>query len=607
MRFIKNMSLNKRIYFGFALVLALLLFVGVYSIIQMNNLGKITKELDENQIPSLYNIEEMHVDFVNAQRLIYRINSLPQLSEKERLTIKVNETLESFAGHQKEYSSTDFLPEEQALYDKYIAAVTPYIDLLKKSLELASAGKGEESEALITANTDTFNLVEDTLVELSVLQTKATNDYSDESVAMSSQAAIVILVLAITSLVIGLFVSILISKQVRKALNSVSDNSNQMLLSANDMMKSVEDTFQSVNTLDSSVSKTNTSIEEMVISISQTAGNAENTASSVEEISAAIEEMSKSINGVAQNASSLNMSSEQASSAISELAVSVQQVSNNAKNVSDTALAVQKDAIKGKTSIESTLEGMKDISKVISQASDVMKKLGKSSEEIGSIIEVIDDIADQTNLLALNAAIEAARAGEHGKGFAVVADEVRKLAERSAKATKEIASLIEGIQSESSNAITAIEQGTVKVDEGSKLTFDANEIILQIVSSINNITQEINQINVATTQQASGTEQIVKAVEDVNSQANMVMQATREQSLGADEIVRGIAHAREQVFQITAATREQSQYGKDVAQEMKVVSEQTKEVHRGAEEQSMKTELIVKGVENVVSEVDKLR
>jgi len=146
------------------------------------------------------------------------------------------------------------------------------------------------------------------------------------------------------------------------------------------------------------------------------------------------------------------------------MAASISQVAQNAQNVNELSEKVRSDAIDGQKAVADTLVAIKDISEVIHRAEDVINGLGKSSEKIGSIIEVIDDIAEQTNLLALNAAIEAARAGEHGKGFAVVADEVRKLAERTATATKEISELIKGIQGETSQAIKAIEVGTKRLN-----------------------------------------------------------------------------------------------------------------------------------------------
>lgn len=602
-----SFSLKKKLYISFGFILILLSAMSVYSLISLNKIGNIADKLDAKQFPSLYNVEEFHLDFINTQRIIFRINSVNDQSEKTRLIELAENTMKDLLLHQKDFESLPLDPDDIVIYDQLKPQLNSYLDILNQSLSYAKSGNFEKSTTLISDSTELFNRNEDLMTQLTKLQMESTQLMSDEAVLSSNNTRLFLMIATSVSLVFGIFIAIFIPKQVGRSLDLVSENSNQMLSSVNDMQRSVESAFTSANVLENSVTKTNQSLEEIVVSISQTAGNAENTASSVEEISAAIEEMSRSITGVADNANSLNSSTEQASSAIQEMAVSVQQVSKNAQNVSGTAIGVQKDALTGKSSIEMTLDGMQEISKVVKQASAVMQTLGKSSEEIGSIIEVIEDIADQTNLLALNAAIEAARAGDHGKGFAVVADEVRKLAERSAKATKEIADLINGIQSESANAISAIDTGMMKVDEGSKLAIDANRAIIQIVESIDNITQEINQITAATSEQAEGTNQIVKAVENVTSQANMVMQATREQSLGANEIVRGITHAREQVRQITASSREQSQYGQDVSKEMHVVSNQTKEVYFGAEEQAEKTKQIVTGIKNVVSEIEKLR
>ena len=171
---------------------------------------------------------------------------------------------------------------------------------------------------------------------------------------------------------------------------------------------------------------------------------------------------------------------------------------------------------------------MNRISQVVQQSSQNIHKLAESAEQIGEIIAVIDDIADQTNLLALNAAIEAARAGEQGRGFAVVADEVRKLAERTGKATGEITEMIKGIQNGTEEAVASMDEGNTEVNSGRELADKAGDSLAAVVRSSQEVMNMIMQIATATEEQSAAAEQISKNIE-------MVSTATRESATGAEQ------------------------------------------------------------------------
>ena len=169
-----------------------------------------------------------------------------------------------------------------------------------------------------------------------------------------------------------------------------------------------------------------------------------------------------------------------ASDAVNAMSNTTQRMAQNADAATQTSLKATQAAVKGGASVAETIKGMQRIRATVQSTGKKIKGLGERSLEIGAIIEVINEIATQTNLLALNAAIEAARAGEQGRGFAVVADEVRKLAERAARATKDITGLIKGIQVETSEAVTVMEEGTREVEEGTKLADQAGAALREI-------------------------------------------------------------------------------------------------------------------------------
>lgn len=184
--------------------------------------------------------------------------------------------------------------------------------------------------------------------------------------------------------------------------------------------------------------------------------------------------------------------------------------------------------------IEDTVNGMNGIAASVQEAASVITELGSRSKEIGRIIMVIDDIVDQTNLLALNAAIEAARAGEQGRGFAVVADEVRKLAERTTLATKEISSMIKAIQEDTKRAVSSMDASKREVEAELKLSKEAGGAINLIISSFNRVAEMIHQIAVSAEEQSTVSEQISMDIESVAS-------VTKETAAGSTEIASSAA------------------------------------------------------------------
>jgi methyl-accepting chemotaxis protein len=271
-------------------------------------------------------------------------------------------------------------------------------------------------------------------------------------------------------------------------------------------------------------------LREIVHSI---AGTAEHVASASEEILSAATRQS-------QGAEAQKDQATQVATAMQEMSATVCQVSGNSNNAAEASRRAAELARQGGLIVEETLAKMRAIAESTGKTGKRVEELGKSSDQIGRIVGVIDEIADQTNLLALNAAIEAARAGEQGRGFAVVADEVRKLAERTTSATKEIAQMIQTVQRETEVAVLAIEEGTRQVEEGVQTTAQAGHALREILETSESVGGMISDIATAGTEQSVTSETISNNMEQI---ANLVRESAEgsKQSAEACEDLSGRA------------------------------------------------------------------
>ncbi|MGH9491974.1 MAG: methyl-accepting chemotaxis protein [Terriglobales bacterium] len=226
------------------------------------------------------------------------------------------------------------------------------------------------------------------------------------------------------------------------------------------------------------------------------------------------------------------------SSAVEELTVSMKQVSNNAEASAEAARRALDAAEQGNRAVRDTLEGMQRIRASVQATAKKIKSLGDRSLEISEIINVINDITEQTNLLALNAAIEAARAGEAGRGFAVVADEVRKLAEHSRTATKDIAALIKAIQAETNEAVVVMEEGTKEVEVGARLADQAGKALEAISTVVRQSAELVQEISLASKQQVRGTEGVANAMQIISSITRQTSQGARQTARTVEQMVK---------------------------------------------------------------------
>lgn len=288
-----------------------------------------------------------------------------------------------------------------------------------------------------------------------------------------------------------------IQETVKMAENIADGN-----LSVKEIETKTED---EIGILGRALNKMKNNLKDMISKVKESAG----------EVSMGSENISMLSDSASSGAEKQTSQLTQVVTAVEEMSSTVAEVAKNSADAASSANKAKKSAIVGSEIVQSSIEGMERIEKSVAGSAKTIEELGKSSNQIGEIVAVIDDIADQTNLLALNAAIEAARAGEQGRGFAVVADEVRKLAERTTKATKEIADMIKKIQKDTSDAVSAMNEWNREVKNGVELSNRAGDSLKEIVGLVQNVTDMINQIATATEEQSAASEEITSNIEDI--------------------------------------------------------------------------------------------
>lgn len=284
------------------------------------------------------------------------------------------------------------------------------------------------------------------------------------------------------------------STQISTAITNVAEGAGKQVFNINTAIELMEKMLKLIKKVENSA-------------ISQT----EKLTETVQKAKATDEEMQNLSKSAANELNSIN----ETASLVSLMAEAINQVTTEATNVSQNSQETAETAQKGEIIVTKTVKGMEKIKDAVLNSSEKIDTLGKRSSQIGDIIEVIDDIAEQTNLLALNAAIEAARAGEHGKGFAVVADEVRKLAERSSTATKEIATLIQAIQTDTKEAVESMKTGTDEVEKGAELAYQTKKALKNILAAISETVDQIQNITASTEEIAASSGTVVQNISNI--------------------------------------------------------------------------------------------
>jgi phosphate/phosphite/phosphonate ABC transporter binding protein len=375
---------------------------------------------------------------------------------------------------------------------------------------------------------------------------------------------------------------------------------NNISASIEEMNAVISEIADGTDGLAASAEETSASMVQMVTNISEITSSTQEMSMAVESTSASIEQLSATINEVASNTGELAGAAQETQSAIVQIANSVKEVEQRAKESAVLSDKVRNEAVTfGMVSVEKTIKGMQNIKASVEKTADYIKKLGGRSEEIGKILNVIDEITDQTTMLALNAAILAAQAGEHGKGFSVVADEIKDLADRTSTSTKEIAVLIQSVQQEVGDAVTAMEEGLKSVETGFKVTNEAADALRKIVESSRRSYEMAAAIEHSTTEQAKAALLVSEAMEKVLDMVGQIAKATTEQNRGIQLIMNATEKIRDVSNYVKTATNEQSSTSKQISMAVEHVSDKSQQISRAINEQKIGSNQIWNSIEKI--------
>lgn len=400
-------------------------------------------------------------------------------------------------------------------------------------------------------------------------------------------------------------VSIEVEKESSRVLEGTqleSEAISNILNSIEELNKSIGMIAESIGGVSVSAEQTASSIDEMAANTEQIAKNTIGLSGAIDATSSSIEEMSASIKEVAQRTEELALSAEETLSATEEINSSIKDIETNARESARLSEKVTSEASNlGMAAMDKASESMERIQQIVEKTAGFIEKLGGRSEEIGKILNIISEITDQTTLLALNAAILAAQAGEHGKGFSVVADEIKDLAERTSFSTQEIADLIQAVRAEVKGAVTAIAEGLRTVEEGSKLSIGAKEVLKKIIESSQKSTEMTSTIEHATSEQTKGIRFVADAMENVKDMIGQIAKAASEQSKSGSLIISATENIRDITEHLKNATMEQSQGGKQIYKAVEEVSFRIHEISNGINEQKIGSNNILNSLEKIKS------
>ena len=531
-----RIKLGHKLVMGFASISILSAIVSICILFSLNNIEAVQVELVDDQYTSVETLMGMEVELIQSRMHILE-GVMEQQGEAKAIEVATIEAaIAAVQQSLSEYSGLLSNEYEEQVYYELAELVNEYLEKIQEISNQLKSGK----------IVDTAFVSDSTIFDKALEQLKSTVTLNTDYVSTAAERSTMNINLSkfvsiggtITSIIISCIVATMIIRNVLRNTHNIlsvlhkatnGDLTEEIQVTSTDEMADIAVASNELIQALSGITKEIINVSEQVVATS------EELVSSSEETEASVNQVNMSINHLADGTTNQVQAIQETDVSILNVTKRIEQVVANANSVGESTSKMSdmtKEGLEQSTQASQTMLGVKQAT---DKTAEVMNHLGRQSDEIGEIIAVIKGIADQTNLLALNAAIEAARAGEHGKGFAVVADEVKNLAEQSASSAEEIEKLITNIQEETKLAILAMEEGTKQVNVGVEVVEIATQSFQNIAGEVQAIVEQIAEVNTATQALKVDAEGVVEAVKTINMVAEEASASTEEIAASCEE------------------------------------------------------------------------
>ncbi|WP_405155563.1 methyl-accepting chemotaxis protein [Paenibacillus sp. FSL K6-0108] len=543
-----RLTIRMKLLTGFLIVAALLAFVSIYALTQIHDMSSKADDIDKTWMPSVSLLGQMNGDVSDVERLALAIIVEQDENETVKLKEAQDQLLAKIEDERKQLLT--FIANNEAamkLYNDFSTNYDAYLAKMPAFIELGLNNNFVDSSKLHTEAYPLWYSANDAIAQLITMGNEGSDSATNASVESAEKAFNVILGVTIVAFLLAMFIAFFIASIISRPIQKM--NAAAMLIADGDLTseKIVLKNKDELGTLADSFNVMTGNLREMIQSVSMTseqvAASSEELLASAEQNTRASEQISETVEELAEGTSNQVDMVKRSSQAMSEMAIGSEQIAELAQSVSVSAVDAANQSAEGNMIIQQAVEQMGSVRNSIASLTELVTGLGDRSAEIGTITEVINNIARQTNLLALNAAIEAARAGEHGRGFAVVAGEVRKLAEESSESAQKITDLVQLIQKDTDHAVQAVKVNSNETEAGIEIVTAAGQAFEQISNAVNKVAGEIQEVSAGSEEMSASTTEVVGYVDQISNIAgeaaggvHNVSAATQQQLASMEEI-----------------------------------------------------------------------